>query len=265
MVGKTSFIRHFVQGGESFSQEYSPTISLDPYKKSVMLTGELVDLTVWDISGFSGPNRGQQNPNDFMTVRPPQSTKNIPPKLWRLHDRAGNVEARAFTSSALGAIVLFDATQGEKGLVTALAWKLWFEQASANEGNYQVSEGGFTHPHHHIFGIDARFPNSTKFPIQVSIPIMLVGNKVDLCAEGSLSTETIETFARDNGRLAGVDPLPLPRPVSLQPGDERFAELPPLTSTSLRICELDDGVGRFGSQRKRLLRAARLSGLRDGL
>mmetsp|Transcript_70737 Transcript_70737/g.197816 ORF Transcript_70737/g.197816 Transcript_70737/m.197816 type:complete len:614 (-) Transcript_70737:1367-3208(-) len=169
-VGKTSFIRHFVQGGESFSREYSPTISLDPYKKRVTLTGELVDLTVWDISGFSGPNRGQQNPNDLMTVHPPQNTKHIPPKLWRLHDRAGSVEARAFTSSALGAIVIFDASRGEEGFVMALAWKLWFEQASTNEGSYHVP-----------------------------IPITLVGNKADLCEEGSLDTEAIETFACDNG------------------------------------------------------------------
>ena len=72
-----------------------------------------------------------------MTVQPPQNSKKIPPKLWRLHDRAGNVEARAFTSSASGAIVLFDASKRDDGLVMALAWKLWLEQALANSG------GGF--------------------------------------------------------------------------------------------------------------------------
>jgi len=114
---------------------------------------------VWDISGFSGPNRGQQNPNDLMTVHPPQNTKHIPPKLWRLHDRAGSVEARAFTSSALGAIVLFDASRGEEGFVMALAWKLWLEQASTNEGSYHVSEGAILPiPTVTLFGIEELSP-----------------------------------------------------------------------------------------------------------
>ena len=51
-VGKTSFIHRFIWGPNfNFSEAYSPTISLDPYRKRLMVLGEMCNVAVWDITG----------------------------------------------------------------------------------------------------------------------------------------------------------------------------------------------------------------------